>query len=305
VKIRIVAVIVAIAALVAVALYGGRIKDEFKHQLAFPSVRGFPRAYAGVVSYNLYEFDQGCNCTPNLAAQYLHIGMRISMSGPRYLLADGAVPLLELEPFNMSLTSISDGAEDKWLWAYAKAIAGLHAPVMMSFAPEANGTWYTWGYHPDVAASAFKDAWRHVVTLFRLAGATDVRWAWIMNVNFQGSENIASLWPGQQYVNILGLDGYFTTPAAFSTFFGPTIVAMRTLSSDPLLITETAAAPAVGKLQTLREIISGVSEYGLLGFVWFDVDQHGSTSRQDWRLEDSHAALELYSRHVARVVATP
>jgi hypothetical protein len=302
VKVRIIAVVIAIAVLVAVALYGGRVKQEFRPQVIFPPVHAFPHAYAGVVSYDLYQFDLGCNCTPNLSAQYLHIGSGISMSGPRFILADGAVPLLELEPFGMSMSAISSGAEDKWLSAYARAVAGLHAPVMMSFAPEANGTWYSWGY-PHVAPSVYVSAWRHVVTVFRAAGARDVRWAWIMNVNFPGSENIARLWPGRAFVNILGLDGYFTTPASFQEFFGPSIVAMRTLSADPLLITETAAAPSVGKLAVLREIIAGVAQYGLLGFVWFDVDQHGGITRQDWRLEDDHAALELFGRQVDRVIS--
>ena len=48
-----------------------------------------------------------------------------------------------------------------------------------------------------------------------------------MNVQFTGSENIRLLWPGTAYVNILGIDGYFTVPATFEGFFGPTIVAMR------------------------------------------------------------------------------
>ena len=122
-----------------------------------------------------------------------------------------------------------------------------------------------------------------------------------MNVNFQGSENIAALWPGSQYVNILGLDGYLTTAATFQEFFGPTIVSMRSISSDPLLITETAAAPTVGKLRAMREIISGVAQYGLAGFIWFDVRQTGSVTRQDWRLEDEPAALALFTSEVNRV----
>jgi mannan endo-1,4-beta-mannosidase len=301
-KIRILALLVAVAALVAIAVYGGREKGRLEHQLVFPAVRTFPRQYVGIVSYNLYKFDVGCGCTPNIAARYIHIGGRIDMISARETLGAGAVPLLELEPYTQSLASIAAGADDQWLTQYARAVASLNAPVIMSFAPEANGDWYSWSYR-HAPAAAFVAAWQHVVTVFRLAGVTDVRWAWIMNVNFAGSENIASLWPGSSYVNILGLDGYFTATAPFQEVFGPTIVDMRTLSADPLLITETAAAPAAGKLPMLREIISGVSEYGLSGFIWFDVKQQGNVRRQNWLLEDDPAALQLFGRQVDHVVS--
>jgi mannan endo-1,4-beta-mannosidase len=302
VKIRVLAVLLAIAALVGVAVYGGREKGRLENQVVFPAVRTFPRQYVGVVSYNLYKFDVGCDCTPNIAARYIHVGANIDLTAARETLAAGAVPLLELEPYSMSLASIASGAEDQWLAKYARAVAALHAPVIMSFAPEANGDWYSWSY-PHNAPSAFVAAWQHVVTVFRLVGASDVRWAWIMNVNFQDSENIARLWPGSSYVNILGLDGYFTTTASFQEVFGPTIVDMRTLSADPLLITETAAAPGAGKLSMLREIISGVSEYDLAGFIWFDVKQHGNIRRQNWLLEDDPAAFQLFRHQVDRVIA--
>jgi hypothetical protein len=216
------------------------------------------------------------------------------------ILETGAIPMLELEPFGISLAKISSGGEDAWLTKYAHAVSNLHSPVVMSFAPEANGNWYSWGY-PHVSPGAVISAWRHVVTLFHKAGADDVRWAWIMNVQFQGSENIARLWPGQAYVNILGVDGYLIVPATFQGFFGPTIVAMRALSNDPLLVTETAASPSVGKVDALSEIGAGVAQYGLAGFIWFDIRQHGNASRQDWSLEDDPAALSLFGSEVKRI----
>ncbi len=303
-KIRILAVLLAMATLAAVAVGGARAKVDLSHPLPPPPpVRMFPKQYIGIVADDVSAFDQGCRCSPNIAAHYLHIGgsLGINMYETRSILKVGAVPLLELEPYGITMAQIISGAEDPWLRNFAQAVASLHAPVIMSFAPEANGNWYSWGY-PYVAPSSFVEAWQHVVSVFRRADpGADIKWAWIMNVNFQGSENIASLWPGSRYVNILGLDGYFTIPATFQEFFGPTIVSMRTLSSDPLLITETAAAPSVGKYSALEQIISGVALYGLIGFIWFDISQHGGITRQDWRLEDQPAALSLFSAEVDHI----
>jgi hypothetical protein len=296
VKKRILAVLLAIAAVVTVVL-GAGVALGRNHFSTGPAPRTFPSKYIGVVSYNVAKFDQTCRCTPNVAVHYLHIGGSTDMIVARSIIAAGAIPMLELEPYGIPLGKISSGSEDAWFTKYARAVSSLHSPVIMSFAPEANGNWYSWGY-PHVRPDAVVSAWRHVVTLFRKAGVHDVRWAWIMNVQFAGSENISLLWPGNAFVNILGIDGYFIAPATFQGFFGPTIVAMRALSSDPLLITETAAAPSVGKANALREITTGVSEYDLAGFIWFDIKQHGNITRQDWSLEDDPSALDLFSTDV-------
>ena len=150
---------------------------------------------------------------------------------------------------------------------------------------------------------AFARAWRHVVTLFRAAGVRNIKWAWIMNVQFANSENIRLLWPGAGFVNILGLDGYFIDPTTFESFFGASIVAMRALSADPLLITETAAAPSVGKANALNKITSGVAQNGLAGFIWFDVRQRGSRTRQNWSLEDEPVVSNLFSDAVRRAAS--
>ncbi len=296
-KVRILAVVLAIAALVGVVMGVARIREP---HLVFERVRAFPHRYVGIVSYDVPAFDQDCDCVPNIAVHYIPIGSGINMHVPQTIIDTGAVPLLELEPYGMSFAKILSGAEDGWLTTYARAVKSLNAPVIMSFAPEANGTWYSWGYH-HALASGFVRAWQHIVSIFRTVDPPRVKWAWIMNVNFAGSENIASLWPGSAFVNILGIDGYFTSPGTFGSFFGPTIVAMRAMSDDPLLITETAAAPSADKLRELQQIISGVAQYGLAGFIWFNVSQHGSLTRQDWTLEADPAAMQLYISAVDHV----
>ena len=299
---RILAVLLALAAVLTVVL-GARTLLGHGRTLPAAQRRTFPHKYVGIVSYNVPKFDKTCGCSPNVAVHYLHIGGSTEMGIVRDILGTGAIPMLELEPYSLSLAKISSGGEDAWLTKYARAVKSLHSPVIMSFAPEANGTWYPWGYS-HVQPGAVVAAWRHVVSLFRRAGVRDVKWAWIVNVQFPGSENIRLLWPGKDFVNILGMDGYLTGPVTFQSFFGATIVAMRDLSPDPLLITETAAAPSIGKAQALSQIRAGVTQYGLAGFIWFDVRQHGSISRQDWSLEDDSAALHVFRTVVKRTASS-
>ena len=70
---------------------------------------------------------------------------------------------------------------------------------------------------------------------------------------------------------------------------GPTIKVVRTLTSDPILISETDVAPCAGKAAKIANLFSGVRNYGLLGLVWFDAVAH-----KDWRI-DNPAAIAAFS----------
>jgi mannan endo-1,4-beta-mannosidase len=263
-------------------------------------VQRYSQEYIGIVSNNVAAFDLRCKCRPNAAIHYISMGGPVSMTLASLVLQAGAVPILELEPYGVSLSKIIAGREDAWLTRYAKAVVGLKAPVIMSFGPEANGNWYPWGYR-HTAARVYVQAWRHVVTVFRKAGAGRLTWAWIMNRGFLEGERLKLLWPGASYVNMLGIDGYFKDPEDnFRNLFVPTILQMRRLSSDPILITEAAGGPTAGKLRAVRQLLAGVAAYHLAGFIWFDIHQSGSSTHQDWRIETDPQALAAFRRAVLR-----
>ncbi len=44
--------------------------------------------------------------------------------------------------------------------------------------------------------------------LFASKNVSNVRWVWAVNVLHQGSAAIAALYPGDDYVDVLGVDGY-------------------------------------------------------------------------------------------------
>ena len=96
-------------------------------------------------------------------------------------------------------------------------------------------------------------------------------------------------WPGNSYVNWVGIDGYFTNSSSvFASVFGPTIVYVRTLTHDPILITETSATPVASQPAKIADLFAGIRLYGLLGFVWFN-----SVDKVDWRLS-SPAAIAAF-----------
>jgi beta-mannanase len=62
---------------------------------------------------------------------------------------------------------------------------------MLSFAPEANGNWYRWGWSHTPPA-VWVAAWRHVVTLFRSLKARNAIWVWTVNISFPHSGPVAN-----------------------------------------------------------------------------------------------------------------
>jgi hypothetical protein len=83
--------------------------------------------------------------------------------------------------------------------------------------------------------------------------------------------NPAPWWPGRSYVTWVGIDAYYLQPSwQFVPIFGPTIVALRELTGDPILIAETSAPPAANQAAKIKNLFAGIRTYGLLGFVWFD-----------------------------------
>src|SRR5215471_11825379 len=184
-----------------------------------------------------------------LAPSFLHSAMRV---------AAGATPVIEMTPSAfgqqpLSLTQIAAGQADTWLNDLRQQIGTLGRPVILSFAPEPNGTWYQWGTQP----AAFVTAWDHVHAVI---GTGNVTWMWQPSaVNPGGSFNalhklitddMKAYWPGPGEVDWVGLDGYYYTPA--DTFHSRFAGALGELSGTlgwhgPVIIGETAVSPFTGK----------------------------------------------------------
>ena len=235
-----------------------------------------PASYAGVSA-----FSSTSGVTPDIAMLYSGWYQSFPQRFASAAAQHGAVPLVQIDPDHISLASIAAGHYDGYLSSYAEAARAYGHPVIVSFGHEMNGSWYSWGYQ-HTPPKVFVAAWRHIVTLFRALGARNVTWLWTVNIINDTQRGTiprpASWWPGSAYVTWVGIDGYYLKPSwQFAPLFGPTIVAVRTLTGDPILIAETGATPAAGKPAKITNLFAGIRAYGLLGFVWFNTtNSHGS-----------------------------
>jgi hypothetical protein len=235
-------------------------------------------------SYNgINQFAQAIGRQPNLVSYYSSWLEPFAAGFVRTAAEHGALTVVQIDPKNVSLASIAAGKYDAYLQSYAAAVKEFGGQLVLSFGHEMNGTWYSWAYH-STAPAVFRAAWRHVVTVFRTAGASNVKWLWTVNAITAESVTVANpgpWWPGGSYVNWVGLDGYYYSPlTSFAQVFGPTIVEIKHLTRDPILISETGALSSIGQQAKITDLFSGVSSFNLLGFMWFDEDFDG----QDWRI---------------------
>lgn len=206
-----------------------------------------------------------------------------------------AEPVLQMEP-TMSMAGIAAGGDDTYLRGLARQVSGYGHPVVLSFAPEANGNWYSWGWSHTPAAQ-WVSAWRHVVTVFRQQHVRNVTWMWTVNVPFPHSGPVSDYWPGSAYVGMVGIDGYFAQPSdTFDSVFDPLIGQIRKLTAKPILISETAVGPDSGPERgpQIRSLFAGVKVDRLAGLIWFDKAQDNGNYHQDWRLENDPAALAAF-----------
>lgn len=101
-------------------------------------------------------------------------------------------------------------------------------------------------------------------------------------------------WPGNNHINWICLDCYYVYPTGtFISIFRSTIREIRSLTSKPIFIAETAVGLAAGP-RKIEDLFSGASNTGLIGLPWFDETQHGGLYHEDWRLEDNAAALAAF-----------
>jgi mannan endo-1,4-beta-mannosidase len=273
-----VAVIAAAAIAAAIIIYNRSAEPTGPLPVHLPATsssylgvftKGVPDSYSGVTS-----FASATGTKPDVVMYYSGWFVPFPTRFANTVAKNGAVPLVQMDPEGVSVAGIASGKQDAYLSAYAEAIRAYSHPIILSFGHEMNGDWYSWGYK-KTSPTVFVAAWRHIVDLFRALGAQNVTWLWTVNIinNTQKGRipRPTQWWPGNEYVNWVGIDGYYLKSSwEFAPLFGPTITAVRSLTLDPILIAETGAVPAAGQPQKIANLFAGIHQYGLLGFVWFD-----------------------------------
>ncbi|MFC1431696.1 glycoside hydrolase family 26 protein [Streptacidiphilus sp. N1-3] len=228
--------------------------------------------------------------TPNLLEYYASFQENFNVQATRNAWNQGALTLLTWEPFTVPLADIAAGKDDAYLRKFAGQVRAANIPVALNFGHEMNGFWYPWGTRNK--ASDFVLAYRHIHQVFDRVGAKKVVWVWTANiVNHIPAVKLAPLYPGDAYVNWIGMSGYNEDWEhwTFGDVFGRTVAQIRTFSRKPLLIAETGVDATADQAARISDLFSYVAaSHDIIGFVYFNYNQ-----RMDWRFDADPASGAL------------
>lgn len=230
--------------------------------------------------------------------------------------ANGSVPHIVWEPYLTSLgpgTSIMDnilaGWYDTYITSFANSAKAYGKPMWLRFAHEMNGNWYGWSGAMNganlAATSKYTQVWHYVWNKFQSVGATNVAWVWSpANANLPvASWNIPeNYYPGDSYVDWLGMDGYnwYTNNdgspnnQTFDGVFAGIYTTLGTInSSKPVMVSEFASADFTGKSNWIADAFNKIkTTYTRIRcYNWFHINKE-----RDWRINSANAGNPLAIR---------
>jgi Glycosyl hydrolase family 26 len=239
---------------------------------------------------------------------------------PLLLTAEGgAVPLMDMNTEGATLEGISQGKYDSNFKEWSSAVAKYGKPFFFRWDWEMNGQWFPWGKEAASRPDHFVKSWQRFHSIAEEAGATNITWVWCPNVLFEGSTSLASLYPGDAYVDWTCMDGYNRGTKlgtgsgdswkSFSSVFKTTYTELLKLApSKPIMVGETASTESGGSKATWIEDAFGTqlpSKFpNIKAVAWFNwniSDEKLGGDRWDWQIESSASAESAF----ANIITSP
>ena len=225
---------------------------------------------------------------------------------------------------NISLRTIVNGAtdgEDAVALAPAVRLAkSFPGTLYIRLDWEMNGSWAGWNptnvaqKGQDESPATFVAMWQHVVNYFRTSGVTNVRWVWSANVD-GGGGTMAAYYPGDRYVDDVGLDGYnyaYSQGASWQTpqqIFAASYKELERITHRPVIITETSsveadageAAEGLSKAAWMQQLSVYIPELSnVIALCWFDQPAMVGSKTVNFGVHSSGPSLSAWQRYFVR-----
>ncbi|MHB1131381.1 MAG: glycoside hydrolase family 26 protein [Chloroflexota bacterium] len=237
----------------------------------------------------------------------------------------GAIPMInwsswvlerKLDPSHFRLRDIYHGLHDDYIRGWAREAKAWGHPIFLRFNHEMNGWWYPWSEQAgDNREGDYVKAWRHVHNIFTAVGANNVAWVWSPNVvNAPELTPIKRLYPGDEYVDWLGMDGYnWGTDRSegwqtFSEVFKATYDQLVALSpGKPLMIGEMSSSEDGGPSGRPSSKAAWIEDaFGeqipkrfprIRAVVWFSWNDNNPLL--DWAVASSPESVDAFARAIS------
>lgn len=209
---------------------------------------------------------------------------------------------------------VLDGKYDQFLHHFAGTVAKVDHPVLFRLCNEMNGDWCPYSsFHTSKDTEIFKAFYQYVYQVFKEEGALDhVIWVWNPNgrsfPNFKFNDE-ALYYPGNQYVDVVGLTGYNTGTyymgekwQSFAQIYDPVYQKAVQLFHKPLMITEFASSSVGGdKGEWINRMFKQISKYEKIKVaIWWngrDLDTNGHVARPYW-LDETEILVQIFKENL-------
>jgi hypothetical protein len=251
------------------------------------------------------------NCSGSNCSYYKFPGdvmedIREHGSIPVFSWSSQSIPSNLNEP-NFQLSDVIAGTYDSFIREFAEDARDWGHPFFLRFNWEMNGNWFPWSEGVNGNQSGeYVAAWRHVHDVFSAVGADNVTWVWCPNVDpgHKLQSSLASNYPGADYVDWTGLDGYNWGPSkggwtSFSQLYNTTYheITDTVAPGKPLMIGEMGATESGGsKASWISEALAEIPTAfpNIRAMLWFDTFDDG----MDWPIETSSSATGAFASGV-------
>ncbi|PPK86189.1 cellulose synthase/poly-beta-1,6-N-acetylglucosamine synthase-like glycosyltransferase [Neolewinella xylanilytica] len=156
---------------------------------------------------------------------------------------------------------IASGLYDDYVVEVARQIRAMDRTVYLRFAHEFDNPDYPWSEAGGNTPGNYQAAWRHVWEVFRREGVTNVRWVY----NPWRAENMRASYPGDRYVDFLGITALNYGPAyadipeqTFAELYQPFRDSLRALTNKEVLLAEFGS---LGDRRTKASWVTQAAEY--------------------------------------------
>ncbi|MDQ3812682.1 MAG: hypothetical protein M3347_01875 [Armatimonadota bacterium] len=190
------------------------------------------------------------------------------------------------------LREITYGVYDAYFAEFADTVRAFRSPVFISINHEMNGTWYPYSAaYPgsSVTPADYIASWRHIVDIFRRRGARNAAFVWSPNVPDVGPFSFTQYYPGDAYVDWVGVSFY-----SGNAVEGLDQVYQTYAAQKPIFLTEWATGVDKniyngsfrGEAQWLSEFFSALeTRYPRVKAIsWFQWDK-SREGESDYRLQ--------------------
>jgi hypothetical protein len=232
-----------------------------------------------------------------------------------YIRGHGSIPLLTWEPWNpgmgtvqsFTLANIVNGVYDSYITNWAADAKTWGHPFFLRLGHEMNGNWYPWCASVNGnTAGQYIGMWQHVHDIFTGVGATNVTWVWCVNFVSPSFTPIDQLYPGDNYVDWISVDGYNRLANSwqdFSVLAAPTVAQLINIApGKPVMVAETGCNQNINhdKRQWFLNALTNylpLMQPRIKAWVYFN--STNTSDGNEWRITVPANAIAGYQQGIA------